>query len=269
MARNFKHNYYLVNGNAKDAFGLNILINDEIRRDIKDISTIDLFTLNIKCDNSKKIIREFNKDTNLDNEFFIASYPHKNNTVETFPAIFDFDTEKSKKYIDGLKYFAKERESKYNNNQNINLNDDSKFHNYVYMLLYEIYKRNDQRLLSENSLLSYKLKEIIKNQNPNRGIQGNINSKIYILKNILSCYKQLRIVTYEHLLSIEGKNPNIRRKYSILEGADYEGLDIITPVKYKKDEKIHIEPEKQLTLDSFINDPNLLYDIKCLQKKNN
>ena len=61
--------------------------------------------------------------------------------------------------------------------------------------------------------MSVKLKEVIKERYRNyynTGTNNYINSKIYLLRNLLSNYTELRNLTLEYVLYIHGLNTNLR-----------------------------------------------------------
>lgn len=252
MARNFKHRYYLVCNDKLEGEALKILYNDQMMRDFKDISTLDLATLGLQG-NKKQILGEYNPDSDLYGNLIVVSSPHSDGQKQACPALFDFEDEKSKYYIDNLRYFAEQRHEKVKNGDLLGLDRDSRLEQYTFDLMDDILRSNDKRLLSEQSLISKPIKELIRDKSINQGTESFINSHSRI-RNIFANYTQLRLMTYSYLLSIMGYNPEIRSQFEKL----YPKSNI------KNLEPLDPEPT-QMTMDSFIDDPRLKLDLRLMQ----
>lgn len=105
-------NYYLLNGKNGKGNSLNILVDGYLKKDFIDISTLDLQTMNIPNKNAKEILQEYNLNIDLTGIFYNASYPHSKTNTKTYATIFDYEDEKTKYYLDKLRYFAEQRKYK-------------------------------------------------------------------------------------------------------------------------------------------------------------
>ena len=108
-------NYYLLNGKKGEANALKLKVDGELQRNFIDIASLDLETLKIKREDAKDVLAEYNEGLDLSGMFYDASYPHKQREIKTYPAIFDLDNEKTRKYMDKLRYYAEERDYKKRN----------------------------------------------------------------------------------------------------------------------------------------------------------
>ena len=103
--------------------------------------------------------------------------------------------------------------------------------------------------------MSAKLKEILKERytiNYNKGTHNYINSKIYMLRNLLSNYTELRNLTLEYISSISDiKVPN-RRTISNASRFENYGMEeresAILPKEKKSDKQVKYY---QMTLADF------------------
>ena len=104
--------------------------------------------------------------------------------------------------------------------------------------------------------MSAKLKEIIKDRYKyyyNVGTNNYINSKIYLLRNLLSNYTELRNLTLEYILYLQKLNTNIRTKIKKTELWNNEGMHQISPKYYMGNNSIQPEPTyEQMELSDFM-----------------
>ena len=246
------YNFYLLNGKRGKGTALNVLSGDVIRRDFPDISTLDLVTMEIKEKDAKDYFEDLNKGVDLTGMFYDASYPHKENETKTYPTIFNFDSDKSKYYMDKLRYFAEQRNYKKENGLNLKLDENRTFEDYIRTILYNILSNYDSKIVDYESLLAAALKEMIKerfNDYKYKGTNNYINSRIYKLRSILSGYTQLRNLTLQYLLSINGQNTKLRSDINRVSIWDNTGMEKKTPTNVKGE---IVEPFHQMTLDDYI-----------------
>ena len=251
--------YYFLNGKEGNGKALFLEENGIIRRDFRDISNIDLITLNMKKEESRDIISEYNKGEEISGYFYDASYPHCLDKVkrgeilipktEVYPAFFDFSSERTEFYIDKLKAFAEERKYKSENGQFLKLDETTEFNLFIENLLYRIFDEFDSRISSYESLLASKLKEIINERFDEYKEKDNsqyVKFRLKTIKNILTNYTQLRLLVMEYLCLKENYNPKLRGPMNMISTFKHEDMTpcIKDPVK-----KLEY---RQLVLSDFI-----------------
>ena len=250
------YNYYLLNGKNGRGQALNLLINGELKRDFIDISTLDLQTMEIKEKNAKDILQEYNPQIDLTGMFYNASYPHAKTKTKSYATIFDVEETNLKPYINKLRYFADERNYKKEHNQKIKLDESKELEEYIRTILYNILNSPQNNLTNYESLMSAKLKEIIKDRYKyyyNVGTNNYINSKIYLLRNLLSNYTELRNLTLEYILYLQKLNTNIRTRIKKTELWNNEGMHQIPSRYYLENNSIQPEPTyEQMELSDFM-----------------
>ena len=273
MAKNTS--YFIGNGTTAETDILNILHEGEIRRDFADISALDLATLNIKKNDAKEVLREFNKDKRLNGDFIDVSISNKellsdaeNKRMTIYPTIFNLDDEKTKVPLDYLRYFAEQRDYKFRNGLNVALDQNQKFYDFIDYIMPRLTGKTKQYITAENSMLSKNAKETIR-----KGFYGVDYARSRQLRNICASYTQLRILLYEYLLILEEQNPLLRQFYKRFENAKFNGMDIVQPISYveeKEEEETPIVISDgdcyQMDLTSFINDPNLSREVYINEK---
>ena len=207
---------YLLNGNRGIGDVVNLNDNGTIRKQFKDISEIDLITMDIKDKESKNVIREYNHDKDLLGYFYIGVYPYPNDTIRTYAPIFNYNKEILNKYYDNLKEFAYERLLKVNDKDRLQLDLDNDLKDYIDDLLYKIMNNNVMCISNKDSIISNKLKSVINDRYDryfNRSTEDYMKMKSSIIYDILSSYTELRGLTLEYMLYLSGNNTNIRNKY--------------------------------------------------------
>jgi hypothetical protein len=125
------YKYYSMNGKNGKGKALNILVDGKIHRDFKDISTLDLQTMEIRKENASSILSEYNPKGSIDGLFYDASFPHKKTETKTYAPIFDITSDKTKKYLDSLKYFAEQRDYKIKNGLKLKLDENDEFDKFI------------------------------------------------------------------------------------------------------------------------------------------
>ena len=249
------HNYYLLNGKNGKGEALNILVDGEIKRNFNDISALDLSTMDIPIDKSTEILKEYNPKTDLSGMFYNVSYPHSKTKTKSYATIFNQENNNTKYYLDSLRYFAEQRKYKKEHNQKIKLDDNRELNNYIRKIIYNILYNNYSILTEYESIMSAKLKDILRDKYyiyPNMGIDNFINSRIYILKSILSNYTELRNITIEYILLLQGKNTNIRSKIKRTENWNNKGMEVVEPIPYNKGQNIIIPHYNQMELADYL-----------------
>lgn len=251
------HNYYLLNGKNGKGNTLNILVDGKLHKNFIDISTLDLATLDIKEEDAAKVLKEYNPKLDLSGIFYNASYPHSKTKTKSYATIFNQDKENTKYYLESLKYFAEQRNYKKEHKQKIKLDENRVLEDYIRKIIYNILYNNNTKLTEYESLMSAKLKEILREKfyiYPDMGINNYINAKIYILKSILSNYTELRNLTIEYVLLLQEKNTSIRTNIKRTENWENIGMEAIEPISYNKGEDI-IMPNYQWELADYL--PNI------------
>ena len=281
MAKN--SSYFVGNGSEYNTDILNILYNGEIRRYFNDISTLDLATMNIKRKEATEVLREFNKDKKLRGDFIDVAISNKElssdkkyKKIKIYPTIFDFDDEKTKRTMDYLRYFAEQRDYKFNHNENVVLDQNQEFYNFIDFIMPRLTGKTKSYICGDNSMLSKEAKETI-----NKGFYGVDYARSYQLRNICASYTQLRLLVFEYLLILENENPLLKQFYRRFENAEFTGMELVPPVvpvaeEEPKEEKQEEQPKEptilpagsytQMDLSSFIQDPQLLYDLRKAAK---
>ena len=245
------YDYYLVNGTKGKGTALNVPVDGMIYRDFKDISTLDLQTMNIKKKDAYNYFKEYNADTNINGMFYVASYPHKKRDTKTYAPIFDITSDNTKEYLEILREYAEKRDYQSKNGLNLKLDLDKKLDELIHDISYDILKEYKAKLFSYESLIASNLKEIYKERFTDfldKGTNQYIDSRIYLLRNYLTNYTQLRNIILEYISYKE--NGYIVRRTVINEpkGWDNEGLEKIEPYPINKPKVLY----KQMTLDQFI-----------------
>ena len=88
---------------------------------------------------------------------------------------------------------------------------------------------------------------------PDVGINNYINFNIYTLKSLLSNYTELRNLTLEYVLYLQGRNTNIRSKIKRTELWDNNGMEVMKPIDYDKGKETIIpESYNQMELADYI-----------------
>ena len=251
-------NYYLMNGQKGEGNALNLLVDGNLQKSFIDISTLDLQTMNISSTKVAEILQEYNPRIDLQGIFYNASYPHTKTNTKTYAPIFNFESEIVKYYMTQLKYFAEQRNYKKTHGLNIKLDEDTKLEDYIRGILYNILNKQESKLTNYESLMSAKLKEIIKNRYKEyfyMGTNNYINSRIYLLRNLLSSYTELRNLTLEYMLYIQGLNTNLRTTIKNTEHWNNKGMEKTLPIKYTKENNITEEATYyQMQLSDFMAD---------------
>ena len=170
--------------------------------------------------------------------------------------------------MDQLRYFAEQRNYKKEHHEKVKLDINSALEEYIRTIIYNILNAPQSKLTSYESMMSAKLKEILKERyNYNNGTHNYINSKIYILRNLLSSYTELRNITLEYMLYLQGRNTNIRSKIKAFQYWDNNNMKPKEPVKYTKGEDLKEIKYVQMELsDLFDMSPDIQTHSKKLMK---
>ncbi|MBR3161194.1 MAG: hypothetical protein IKF19_00485 [Bacilli bacterium] len=235
------HSYYLLNGKKGNGKALYLLKNGELIKNFKDISALDLQTMDISGNNAKELLSEYNPDIDLSGMFYDASYPHSKTKTKTYVTIFNFENKDVDYYFHQLRHFAEQRNYKKEHRNKLKLEHDRIFDDYMRRLLYNVMKIRSDKLISYDSLISFKIKELIRDKKYNysdMGINNYINSKIYLFRDILSNYTELRNITLEYMLYLQGMSTDIRSDINRYKYWDNYGMEEVEPIKYVKGEKI-------------------------------
>lgn len=250
------HNYYLLNGKNGTGNSLYLLKNGKLLKNFVDISTLDILTLDISREKANDILKEYNPNTDLSGVFYNASFPHSKTKIKTYATIFGDDNDKSKYFFDKLKYFAEQRNFKKEHKEKLKLDENRVFDDYIRKILFNILSKQNSILVNYESLMSAKIKEMIRERyltGHNMSTDNYINSKIYLFRNILSNYTELRNITLEYILYIEGLNTNIRSKVKNKALWDNLGMYPEEPIDYIDGKIINRSPiYTQMELSDYI-----------------
>ena len=253
--------FYLVNGINGNGNKVNLLSNGKITSNFKDISMLDLSTIDIDFNNKNEILKEYNNDILDKGLYYDLSYPHTNNETKVYAPIFNYgDNKIIKDYTDSLRYFAEKRKYKVENKKGKALEEDKALEDYIYKSLGYIMRNHINRVTNYDSNIAAKLKEIIDEKFKEKsymGVDNYINSRIYVIRNILSSYTQLRYLTLEIIRSEFNKH--------IITRSDLDRIK-----RWDKDleaNPIKEEEYKQLTLHDLYPDLVPLNNPKTLKKK--
>ena len=207
----------------------------------------------------RDIVGEYNPGEDLSGKFYDASYPRgltklKKGEItkpetEVYPAFFDIYSEKTEYYIDKLKEYAEERKYKVEKGLSVQLDETVQFSNFVENILYRMYDDFNDSIVSEDSLIALKLKEIIRekyDEYPNMSNSQYVKSRLKLIRKILSSYTQLRIFVINYLCLKEDYNPRIREVMNRIDTYKHENMTPSTK-DLKKNEEY-----RQLVLTDFI-----------------
>lgn len=234
--------YYLMNGKNGDSRALKLLTKDGLKRDFIDISTLDLITMDIKDKDKIEVLREYNKDANLNGMFYDASAPHSNNQIKPYLPVFDMTNEKTKYYMEKLRYFAEQRNFKKQHGMIVQLDENAELENYIYKIMSSILNGYKPNFTSYDSLLATKIKDTLSDGYKYKSDSIRfINGRFYVLRNLFSNYTQLRIVTIEYMNYLNGNT--IRLRNDLGRTIHYSNEDM---------EPLHNPQFEQLTLDKFM-----------------
>ncbi len=257
MAKSF----YLMNGVNRVGQALYLDVNGNLKKEFEDISTLDLLTMDIKKKDAKPMIREYNPGVDIDGMFYDLA-KLKNGKVNCYAPIFNYDKTILDKYYNYLRYFAEQRDFKVKHNDKVKLDDNSKLEYFIEDVLYKIIDNKVLSLTEYESLLSKKLKEIIKDKYEGKSYKLTtgkyIDSKKYLITDILRNYTELRNITLSYMLYLSGYSSNVRHNIAKTEHWTNLGID-------KEASEIKVVNCEQLELADYINAPK----VRRLDKKGN
>ena len=246
-------NYYLLNGKNGEGNTLNLLVDGNLQRNFIDISTLDLQTMDIVEERAKEILKEYNPKLDLTGMFYNASYPHSKTETKTYATIFNQEDDRVKYYMDQLRYFAEQRNYKKEHHEKVKLDENRVLDEYIRTIIYNVLNGPQSKLTAYESMMSAKLKDILKERYTyTNGTHNYINSKIYMLRNLLSNYTELRNLTLEYMLYLQGKNTNIRTKIKAPQYWNNKDMEPKAPTKYVKGEEIKEIKYVQMELSDFM-----------------
>ena len=245
--------YYLVNGSRNGARTLLVPDKNLLKRNFRDISEIDQITL---LESRDKMFNKLSGYNNVDRNgsLYIASYPHRKG-INTYPVI--FDDERFRYYTGNLGDFADQRSRKVTEKQEgkrttIELDEDRQFKSYVRSILNDILSHPESDITSYDSLVSAKLKDLIKERYDyyhDMPTERFINSRSYLIRRLLSGYKELRNLTYEYMLYLGGDNMRVRPEYNRKKYWPVTNMMPLDPVKI--DDPVQAIPGEQMNLADF------------------
>ena len=221
------YNYYLVNGKDGKAKKIKYLNGGKLVDEFVDLSTLDLCTMDIKYEDRKEVLSEFNDK--LGDVFCDVSYPHNKTEMKTYAPLFNYSNEKTKYYMDALRYFAEQRNYKKENNQKVAIDNNEFFNNYIKVLIHNILSTNYSGFVKTDSLIAAKLKDYIVEKHTSKsnvGVDNYFYSRIYVLRNFLSNYNQLRNVTLEYIKYLNKTNYCSRSILSKVKNWDITGINV-------------------------------------------
>ena len=261
-------NYYLLNGKNGEGNTLNLLVDGKLQRNFIDISTLDLQTMNISEENAKEVLQEYNPKLDLTGVFYNASFPHSKTETKTYATIFNQEDDRVKYYMDQLRYFAEQRNYKKEHHEKVKLDENRVLDEYIRTIIYNVLNGPQSKLTAYESMMSAKLKDILKERYTyTNGTHNYINSKIYILRNLLSSYTELRNITLEYMLYLQRKNTSIRSQIKAFQYWDNNDMEPKEPIKYIKGEEVKEIKYVQMELsDLFDMTPDIPTHSKKLMK---
>lgn len=249
-------NYYLMNGKNGIGKALNVPVDGELHRDFIDISSLDLVTMDIKKEEARDFLQEYNPRVKLDGSFYDASFPHKKAETRTYSPIFDMCSENTQKYLNSLREFAERRDYQIRHGKQKKLEVDRKLDKFIKELSMIILKNYNGKLLGYESLIASNLKDIYRERftfDKNKGTEQYMLSKLQLLRSYLSNYTQLRNLVIEYISLVEENKIVQRTDINRYSHWDNYGMEVKTPIIIKPEEPIKEEPVyKQLSLDMFM-----------------
>ena len=237
--------YFLMNGKNGNSRALKLLTKEGLKRDFVDISSLDLVTMDIDDKNKIEVLEEYNKGIDLCGTFYDASYPHSDNKTKTYLPIFDMTNDKTRFYMDKLRYFAEQRNYKKEHGLKIGLDQNTELDTFIRKMMCSLLNGYKPSFVSYDSLLAAKLKDILKDGYLyKKDKMSYINGKIYVLRNLFGNYTQLRNITIEYMHYLNGKSLKMRNILGRLQNNENQDMEPIlkeTNVTYT-----------QMTLDDFM-----------------
>ncbi len=227
MAKKREIRYYLLNGKNNEGNTLDLLDNGVLKRDFKDISSLDLKTMDIPYNKAEEILSEYNQNIDLSGTFYDAQYPYKKIETKVFAPLFRIEDEKCKYYLDHLKYFAEQRDRKVEKGESVKLDNNTILRNYLNTLLYNILRYREKKVIRQDSIVGKNIKDEIENgfsQMSYKSAENYINS-CYKLKNLLDHYTQIRNLTLEYMASITDVRIPTRREINMFSRYENYGME--------------------------------------------
>ena len=253
--------YYLMNGNNRVGQVVNVKVGEKVKREFEDIAILDLATMDIKDKEAKDILREVNPGNPI-NGMFYDLWLQGNQKVNAYAPIFNYDKPILEKYYNELRHFAELRSVNVIGNKSVKLDYNSRLDEFVRDMLCKIIDNNIQSLTEYDSLISFKLKKIIKEKSEGMYYCSSANryldSKSKIIKNLLSNYTELRNLTLSYIIYLSGNKTGNR---SLIERTENWNNLGITKEAFQ-DNIINCQ---QMELADYINAPRVLK----LDKKGN
>lgn len=261
--------YYLMNGKNGKGNAVNLLVNGKVVHDFDDIASLDLETLKMTIQEAKEELAQYNSDIILDGGFYDLSYPHNKTIIQkhydivthgdyvskdkvvvskSYASIFNYSNPEVRYYLDKLRYFAEQRKYNKENGKHLQLSSTQELDDYVFKILFDLFDNPNKNLTSYGSLMSKALKSLINDRYYLCSDKSNnqfVQSRIHIIRSLLTNYTELRNLTIEYILYILGKNTNIRSYINGCEQWDNKGLDKnecidLSLVKYNNYQQLHL-----------------------------
>ena len=254
MAKKREIRYYLLNGKNGVGNTLDLLDDGKLKRDFKDIATLDLKTMEIPYSSASEVLQEYNKNIDLSGTFYDIQYPYKKVESKAFSPLFKMESEKCKYYMDHLKYFAEQRDRKIQKGDSVKLDNNTILESYINTLLYNILKNNNRRVIRSDSIVGVSIKEEIEkglNQMRYKSADEYLRS-CYKLKHLLDHYTQVRNLTLEYMSSIGDQKISTRREISRFSYFENYGMEERETAIIQENKKSDKEVKYyQMTLKDF------------------
>ena len=262
-------NFYLFNGKDGKGQSLNILANGKLQREFYDIAELDFHTMSIPRDEANEKLSEYNPFASIDGFYYELPDHQSSKKITVYHPIFDCKSEKGKKYLDKLKYFAEMR--MYNIKETgkkgkFSFQDDKYLNDLIRSLLYNIClldKGDYNQLLDERSIIAKKIKECLADRYNKYSMSSTnkyINYELYGngLGNVLGGYPALRNLVLAYILLTEKEdiklNPRLHNatKYDNNFDIGFDPMEVFEPK-----EEIKEEVYEQMQLSEFMCFPQL------------
>jgi len=219
---NKNDNYYLINGDPVEAKAIYIPYKGTYYKNVKDISDMDLATIELG-ESFRSSLIEANPKDKLGYSYYIGKYPYSKGIKIFKPVEILQSNFKSDKIVNGFRELAEERNYNYYHDKSLEPDDKSKSLKLAYEIIETFTPEQKRTLLSSNSILGKEVKQ-------------NFYNNKHLFEEQISGYTQLRnlLINYFYIKTNHNIPTNFKLK-NMQEALDnIKGLYTEDPEKIKK-----------------------------------
>lgn len=236
-------NYYLINGSYGKGNAVNVLNNGKLQSEFKDISMLDLSTIDIDYNNASEILGEYNK--NQDGFYYDFSFTNTTKNKEAYIPIFKFDDKAiTKRYLEYLRYFAEQRKYKIEHGLKMELDCNPTLEKFMYEALGNIIGDQTTHFTNYESMIPIALKNEIETAKQGvyyKGINNAINSRSIVFRNFFKGYTTVRNIVFETIKQTTNIKYLNRTQINKLEKWDHSLIPLINRKNEPECTKISLE----------------------------